>query len=223
VIAFLTRSFQAMVTNTHSPETREQALRRLAGEAHKRGIRVVSYPPTGEVFSLSLSHPELLHRVTPISCDCLGFSYHGRCTHNALLLEEIGALPADSESRRFGPEVEQAPAVLCDQCDQVMEHINGVTFRCQCGQEFTLDWDTAISVDAAISALSQSDGERFQLVRRLLSASANALPSGADPDHYPSRADVPGVFGRFEVDANVLAAVLIWREDQESLSEAEAA
>jgi hypothetical protein len=57
----------------------------------------------------------------------------------------------------------------------------------------------------------------------LLSASAEVLPPGADPDHYPSRADVPGVFGRFDVGANELAAVLVWREDLESRGEAEAA
>jgi hypothetical protein len=212
-----------MVTKMQSTETREQALRRLAGEAHKRGIRVVSYPPTGEVFSLSLSHPDLLHRVTPISCDCLGFSYHGRCTHHALLLEEIGRLPTDSAPTSDHRELDHGPAVICERCDEVMDHVNGVSFQCRCGQEFALDWDKAVEVDSALSALSQSAPERFDLLERLLSASAEVLPPGADPDHYPSRADVPGVFGRFDVGANELAAVLVWREDLESRGEAEAA
>jgi hypothetical protein len=212
-----------MVTTMQTTETREEALRRLAGEAHKRRIRVVSYPPTGEVFTLSLSHPDLLHRVTPISCDCLGFSYHGRCTHHALLLEEIGTLPAESAPMSDHGAIDHGPAVICERCDEVMEHVNGVSFRCRCGQEFALDWDKAIEVDSALSALSLSAPERFDLLERLLSASAEVLPPGADPDHYPSRADVAGVFGRFDIGANDLAAVLVWREDLEYRGEAEAA
>ena len=76
-------------------ETTEQAIRRLAARAREHGIRVYQYPHTGEWYCSSYSQPDMLHRVTRVSCDCPGFTRHGRCQHHAALLHYLGELPPD--------------------------------------------------------------------------------------------------------------------------------
>jgi len=68
-------------------------LRRLAAEATKRGIRILSEPLSGEHFATSATDPTLLHRVTAYSCSCRGFTRWGRCSHFAALLASKGWLP----------------------------------------------------------------------------------------------------------------------------------
>jgi hypothetical protein len=72
-------------------ETQAEAIHRLALQAEKRGIRIHRYGET--TFATSVSRHGDLHRVTPWGCDCLGFLYHGRCSHYAAFLADQGALP----------------------------------------------------------------------------------------------------------------------------------
>ena len=109
-----------MVTKLRLVETREEALNRLARLAQKRGIRILTYPLTGEQFALSLSHPETVHRVNRLGCDCLGFTYHNRCTHYAALLDSLGELPPERPGSPAAPAQVAVPVVLCDACDEVM-------------------------------------------------------------------------------------------------------
>ena len=211
-----------MVAKVQNIETRDEALRRLARQAHQRGIRVVRYPITGEHFALSRSQPEIVHRVTPVSCDCLGFSYHNRCTHYAALLEQTGQLPpAPLERVSFDRATE--PVVICDQCDAVMSHVNGVTFECSCGEVYDLDWRAAEELDRALSDLSLRDPDRYDWILKMLTDEGDRPLAGIDPDHQPCRADVPVALGRFDVRPNDVAAVLIWREDLQRTSDQQAA
>lgn len=82
-------TFDRIVAN----ETEAQALHRLAAQAREKGVRVLVYPYTNEHFAESASHPGELHRVTMVSCDCRGWMRHGRCTHNAAVLDMYGNLP----------------------------------------------------------------------------------------------------------------------------------
>ena len=82
-----------MLTNRRSSETPAQITRRLAYQAINAGIRVYQYPHTGEFYTSSYAEPDILHRVTRLSCDCRGFIRHGRCAHHSALLHFIGELP----------------------------------------------------------------------------------------------------------------------------------
>lgn len=72
---------------------RDQDIRRLALQALSHDLRILVYPIGGEVYCTSRSEPDLLHRVTRLSCDCRGFIQHGRCSHHSLLLHHLGELP----------------------------------------------------------------------------------------------------------------------------------
>ncbi|MDP9470626.1 MAG: hypothetical protein M3Q71_08155 [Chloroflexota bacterium] len=67
-------------------------LRRLADQGERRGIRIL-LTADGEHFATSNTSAVTLHRVSRQGCDCKGFTYWGRCTHHALLLSQLGALP----------------------------------------------------------------------------------------------------------------------------------
>lgn len=205
-----------MVAKLRPLETREEALQRLARLARKRGIRVLTYPLTGEQFALSLSHPEVIHRVTPLGCDCLGFTYHNRCTHYAALLESLGELPPEHPSTPAAPGQTSAPVVLCDQCDEVMTHVNGVTFACSCGADFEVDWYVADEVDLALAHLSQSEPNRYQAVVQMLTDNDS---DGAEDGYAACRSDAPATLGRFGVSPNQIAAVLIWRAELDDMSD----
>jgi hypothetical protein len=202
-----------MVAKLKAMETRDEALRRLARLAHKRGIRVLTYPLTGEQFALSLSHPEVVHRVTRLGCDCLGFTYHQRCTHYAALLENLGELPPEHPGSPASSGQVSAPVVLCDQCDDVMRHINGISFDCACGARFESDWHLADEIDNALASLSQRDPDRYEAVVQMLGDDDS---TGATDGREACRSDAPATLGRFGVRPNDIAAVLIWRVDLES-------
>ena len=204
-----------MVTKLRLLETRDEALNRLARLARKRGIRVLTYPLTGEQFALSLSHPETVHRVTRLGCDCLGFTYHSRCTHYAALLDSLGELPPERPGSPAAPAQVAAPVVLCDACDEVMAHVNGVAFECACGGLYEIDWDTADEIDGALAELSLRDPDRYDAVTRMLS---DELGSG-DTSRDGRRSDAPAALGCYGVSSNEIAAVLIWRADLERRSE----
>ena len=63
-----------METKVKPIESRDQAINRLAVEARTRGIQIFQYRPTNEYYATSTSNPEYLHRVTVLSCDCVGLS-----------------------------------------------------------------------------------------------------------------------------------------------------
>jgi len=92
---------------TRVPETRTDALRRLACRARERGVSILEYPPANEFYATSTSRPGELHRITLVSCDCLGFLRHARCGHHALLLVQLGQVPPDPESDPAGPAAAQ--------------------------------------------------------------------------------------------------------------------
>jgi hypothetical protein len=201
-----------MVTKLRLLETRDEALNRLARLARKRGIRVLTYPLTGEQFALSLSHPATVHRVTRLGCDCLGFTYHNRCTHYAALLDSRGELPPERPGSPAAPAQVAAPVVLCDACDEVMAHVNGVAFACTCGGLYEIDWETADEVDAALAELSLRDADRYEAVTRMLSDDV----TNGDASREGRRSDAPAVLGLYGVSPNEIAAALIWRADLES-------
>lgn len=209
-----------MVAKLRVLETRDQALLRLARLARKRGIRVLTYPLTGETFALSLSHPDVVHRVTPLGCDCLGFTYHNRCTHYAALLELRGELPPDFPDQPAVGSRVAGPVVLCDQCDEVMTHVNGVSFMCACGAMYELDWQSADEVDRALDDLSRRDPDRFAAMLGML-GDEDSMTIMSAPG--ACRSDAPATLGMFGANPNDIAAVLIWRTDLESLDEAETA
>jgi hypothetical protein len=204
-----------MVTKLRLLETRDEALNRLARLARKRGIRVLTYPLTGEQFALSLSQPETVHRVTRLGCDCPGFTYHNRCTHFAALLDSLGELPPERPGSPAAPAQVAAPVVLCDACDEVMTHVNGVAFECACGGLYEIDWKTADEIDAALAELSLRDPDRYDAVTRMLSDELGS----EDPSRDGRRSDAPAVLGLYGVSSNEIAAVLIWRAELERRSE----
>jgi len=84
-----------MVSRVKTPETRDQALHRLAAQARERGIQIHVYDLGNavEYYATSITRKGTLHRVTMLSCDCAGFQRHQRCGHFARLLAEVGELP----------------------------------------------------------------------------------------------------------------------------------
>ena len=80
-------------TQSTTIETEAQALHRLAGPAHEKGVRLIVNQVTNHHFATRASNRDKLHAVTLLSCDCRGFITHGRCMHFALVLERYGCLP----------------------------------------------------------------------------------------------------------------------------------
>jgi hypothetical protein len=78
-------------------ESHDASIIRLARTARERGIQVFREVTTGQWFATSASKPETLHRVTALSCDCLGFVAHQRCSHHSALLAKLGWLPVVDE------------------------------------------------------------------------------------------------------------------------------
>ena len=181
-----------MVTKLRLVETREEALNRLARLAQKRAIRVLTYPLTGERFALSLSHPETVHRVNRLGCDCLGFTYHNRCTHYAALLESLGELPPERPGSPAAPAQAAVPVVLCDACDEVMAHVNGVAFECACGGLYEIDWETADEIDVALAELSQRRDGEIVTVAGIVSAVKQLTTKKGDPMVFLRLDDVVG-------------------------------
>ncbi len=78
-------------------ESHDASIVRLAQTAQQRGIQVFREVTTGQWFATSTSNPGTLHRVTAVSCDCLGFVAHQRCSHHSALLAKLGWLPRIAE------------------------------------------------------------------------------------------------------------------------------
>jgi hypothetical protein len=109
---------------SESEHERAVALHRLALLARERGLRILR-DREGRFLVTSHSHPRLVYYVTAVSCECPGFIRHGRCTHQALLLFELGWLP----------EVEgmPSPLVKCVSCSagKVARWVAGHMSGCQ--------------------------------------------------------------------------------------------
>jgi hypothetical protein len=205
-----------MVARIRQTETHAQTMRRLAESARQGGCELYLDEITGAWFATSRRNPGKLHQLTAISCTCPGFIRTAACGHVGMLLEELHYLGPDDDDE---PDLPIAAVVECDACDAVMEHINGVTFGCQCGAEYALAWDTATEIDALIVARSQDDPEFVDQITILLSAEGIGIPRGADPDLCISREDVPAILGRYQVSANDVAAALVWRAELDARDE----
>ncbi len=82
-----------MSTRTVSTvETHEQALHRLAAQAHEKGVALIVEENNAH-YVTSASQPGKRHAVTLLSCDCPGFCRYGRCVHHARVLEAYASLP----------------------------------------------------------------------------------------------------------------------------------
>jgi hypothetical protein len=87
-------------------ESHDEAIVRLAKQARQIGVQLFRVTSSGEMFATSISRPGQLHRLTTISCDCVGFIRHQRCMHYAALLDARGWLPS----------VDSPATLPCDYC-----------------------------------------------------------------------------------------------------------
>ncbi len=97
---------------------------RLAEQAEQRGIRILVEPISREHFATSASNPNVLYRLTAFSCTCRGFITWQRCTHNSLLLAQLGWLPDPEPDEEPDPDPSPASPALtapdpvpCPHCD----------------------------------------------------------------------------------------------------------
>jgi antirestriction protein ArdC len=134
------------------------------------------------------------------------------------ILDQIAA-HAERAETVSAASAEPVPAVFCDQCGEAMEHVNGASFRCPCGETFTLSWDRACAIDAAICARSRTDDHLLDTLTQWLSPEGVAVPNGTDPDMMPGREDAPALIGlAFGCSANDVAAVMRWQSDREEVA-----
>ena len=75
-------------------ETLAQKWHRLAKLGRAEGVVLLTEATTGERFATSATVAGEVYRLTPGSCSCKGFAHYARCKHLALLLAELGRLPA---------------------------------------------------------------------------------------------------------------------------------
>ena len=197
---------------TITRETRDQQLHRLAAEARSRDLRIFESIDTGEFYCSSATMPDMAWRVTLVSCSCPHFVRDGVCKHHAHLLWHLGELPADT------PDPDPAPAVICSECDNVMDHVAGVTFACKtCGREFVVDEEVADKIEQRLCEVSLIDPDAIFSIERMLSPGGDRCPAGLDPDHRPSREDVATGLGLFWASANEIAGVLNWQRDRQDV------
>lgn len=77
---------------TTQPESREDALIRLADQARTSGVKLYQDRLDGRFYASSRSQPGTFHRLSGFSCSCRGFLQHGRCAHLAALHSALGWL-----------------------------------------------------------------------------------------------------------------------------------
>ncbi len=99
----------AIIPVTIAPETREDALMRLATQARASGVRLYQDRNDGRFYASSRSQPGTFHRLTGFSCTCPGFVRHSRCAHLAALHSALGWLADD-------PTPEPPAMSTCGEC-----------------------------------------------------------------------------------------------------------
>ncbi|MDP9358008.1 MAG: hypothetical protein M3R02_22545 [Chloroflexota bacterium] len=81
-------------TTRRIAQTTAEDLHRLAGQAERRGIRILVDHRTGAHVATSASDPTRCYQVdAEQGCTCKGYGTWGRCQHHSLLLAELGRLP----------------------------------------------------------------------------------------------------------------------------------
>jgi hypothetical protein len=85
------------IATTTAPESREDALMRLATQAKASGVKLYMDKVDGRFYASSRSQPGALHRLTGFSCTCQGFIRHGRCGHLAALHSALGWINVDPD------------------------------------------------------------------------------------------------------------------------------
>lgn len=102
----------SIVRTTTAPESREDALMRLATQARASGVKLYMDQVDGRFYASSRSQPGALHRLTGFSCTCQGFIRHSRCSHLAALHSALGWLEPDPDP---DPPAATTP-VPCGEC-----------------------------------------------------------------------------------------------------------
>ena len=210
-----------MVTSVTPSETHDEAVHRLSAQALKRDLRIYEHTPSGEFYCSSFSQPDVIHRVTLVSCECDGFARHQRCQHHARLLHHLGELPRLGSDH--DPDPPAVPVVVCGQCGEPMRYLAGVSFDCGCGHTWSADWQAADDVDRRIAERSRTDSDLLDWIERMLTPGGDAVPAGVDPDQCPGREDVAAALELWSYSANEIAAVLLWQRDRQDTADRMAA
>ncbi len=100
------------IVTTTAPESREDALMRLATQARATGVRLYQDRNDGRFYAPSRSHPGALHRLTGFSCTCAGFLRHSRCAHLAALHSALDWLKDEPDPEPTAPAMS-----TCERCD----------------------------------------------------------------------------------------------------------
>ncbi len=103
-----------MSTVTAQPESREDALIRLADRARTSGVKLFQDRADGRFYASSRSQPGAFHRLSGFSCSCRGFVSHGRCCHLAALHAALGWLDPEPETPEPTPA---ASSTGCSSCN----------------------------------------------------------------------------------------------------------
>lgn len=150
----------ATIPVTTAPESREEALMRLATQARASGVRLYQDRKDGRFYGSSRSQPGALHRLTGFSCTCQGFIRHSRCAHLAALHSALGWLERDPD-----PDPPATAISPCGECGGMGE-IQDLEVR-QHGR-FVMQWASCTSCNGSGKrslADSASDGPLTGLVR----------------------------------------------------------
>ncbi len=78
------------IATSTRPESREDALIRLADQARTSGVKFYQDRADGRFYASSRSRSGTYHRLTAWTCTCRGFAHHQRCTHLAALHAALG-------------------------------------------------------------------------------------------------------------------------------------
>jgi len=103
----------AIIPTTAAPESREDALMRLAGQARATGVKLFQDQSDGRFYASSRSQPGVLHRLTAWTCSCRGFTQRQRCSHLAALHSALGWLNVEPEP---DPEKPAVSTATCGEC-----------------------------------------------------------------------------------------------------------
>jgi len=103
-----------MDTTTTRPSrpTTVEDLHRLADLGRQRDLHLFQEAGSGAWYCTSATDRFCLYYVTGLSCTCPGFLAHQRCSHNSLLLSELGWLPEPEPAPPAVVEPMRCPACL---------------------------------------------------------------------------------------------------------------